>query len=417
VSTGRDKLFSIGTRIWVQCGFLTAGNSCSWKLVLALGIVLYAILVAVALASETNLSPYLTFLAALSVSIAVIWSLTLKASLEIKSMLEVPVELPQEFWLGGSRGKRQWAISLSVPLVITALDYFTPGRTTYYNVTAIIMLNTSAMLGFALPVYLYRQFRSVVQDMQNRIDSSDTKRRATTVIFALAAGGSPTYQAVTMLVAFLAYMIFALLAFVLQGFFFFRLLPILVSIIIAGIVAPMTTTISGFVVHCRRVFRGRSLDLMACDGQGGFGSIGTIGLASSTMSAIVAGLGVPVSFFGPSTVTYYEAGLTAFAVFFVALTFGVPVVFSHAIIASSKRASLEKLCSRYQMILGTSEMAGAGNPKNDQTGLLRMLYLESLIHRVLNVQEWPSSYVMIWGVMNAIIPLGVELVGKHFGIF
>jgi hypothetical protein len=191
-----------------------------------------------------------------------------------------------------------------------------------------------------------------------------------------------------------------------------------VSVVIAGIVAPMTTTISGFVVYCAKVLgHEQSLDVTASDGQGGFKSLGTIGLSSSLMSALVAGFGVPVSFFVPGTVTSYEYGLTLFTVFFVVLTFGTPVVCAHSIIASSKKNILNRLRDQYSSALRVLDMTQPESLPSDQVGLLRLMYLESIFERVLGMSEWPSYYTLVWGVANAAIPILVDLLGRHFGLF
>jgi hypothetical protein len=179
--------------------------------------------------------------------------------------------------------KQNLAFVVTLPVLATVVDFFTSGPTAYFNPTAALILNASAILGLSLPSCVYAQFRDVVESMRNKLDSRDNSRMHAAIMatFASAAGGSSMYQAVTAFVAFGAYMIFAALAFFVHGLFLFRLLPLLVSIVIAGMVAPMTTTISGFVVYCTKVFgHEQALDLTASDGQGGFKSLGTIGLAS-----------------------------------------------------------------------------------------------------------------------------------------
>jgi hypothetical protein len=285
---------------------------------------------------------------------------------------------------------------------------------------SLFILNASVILGLSLPAYVYAQFREVVESMRKKIESRDNSRTSLAIMatFASAAGGSSTYQAVTAFVAFGAYMIFAALAFLVNGLFLFRLLPLLVSIVIAGMVAPMTTTISGFVVYCAKVFgHEQTLDVTASDGQGGFKSLGTIGLSSSSMSAVVAGLGVPVSFFALGTGTPYEYGLTLFTVLFVILTFGTPVVCAHSIIVSSKKIALDRLRDQYACALPVLDMTQPEGLPSDQVGLLRLIYVESIFERVLSISEWPSDYTLVGGVANATIPILVDLVGRHFGLF
>jgi hypothetical protein len=135
------------------------------------------------------------------------------------------------------------------------------------------------------------------------------------------------------------------------------------------------------------------------------------------MSAVVAGLGVPLSFFAPGTVTSYEYGLTLFTVFFVVLTFGTPVVCAHSIIVSSKRNILNRLRHQYDSSLPALDMTRPESLPTDQVGLLRLIYLESIFERVLNISEWPSDYTLVGGVANAAIPIIVDLLGRHFGLF
>jgi hypothetical protein len=361
------------------------------------------------------------FTAALTLSIVVILSLVLRGSQEIQSLVEERSQIPRRFWLYRSMSRvENLAFVVTLPVLATAVDFYTSVRTAYFNPTAALILNISAILGLSLPPYVYSHFREVVESMRSRIESRDDSRMSLAIMatFASAAGGSSTYQAVTAFVAFGAYMIFAALAFLVHGLFLFRLLPLLVSVVIAGIVAPMTTTVSGFVVYCAKVFgHEQSLDVTASDGQGGFKSLGTIGLLSSSMSAVVAGLGVPVSFFAPGTVTSYEYGLTLFTVFFVVLTFGTPVVCAHNIIASSKKNILNRLRDQYNCALPVLDMAQPESLPSDQVGLLRLIYLESIFERVLSISEWPSDYTLLGGVANAAIPILVDLLGRHFGLF
>jgi hypothetical protein len=135
------------------------------------------------------------------------------------------------------------------------------------------------------------------------------------------------------------------------------------------------------------------------------------------MPAVVAGLGVPVSFFTPGTVTPYEYGLTLFTVFFVLLTFGTPVVCAHRIIVSSKRKMLNRLRDRYDCALPVLDMTQPESLPSDQVGLLRLIYLESIFERVLSISEWPSEYTPVGGTANAAIPILVDLIGRHFGLF
>jgi hypothetical protein len=394
----------------------------SWRLLLLVGLLAYAAFIGIALVQGNCLSPYLTFLAALAVSVAVIISLVLKARDEIQDMIKKPFGPPTDFWLYGSiTGKSRYVLAVAVPLIITALEYLMFSRTTYFSLSATTMLCISAMLGLGLPPYVYGRFRVLVENMQNKLDSAEegyAEKRAAMTIYARAAGGSSTCQAVTVLAAFGAYAIFALLDFLFQGLFVFRPLPMLVSIIIAGIVGAMTTTISGFVVYCRNVFAGgRHFDVMDSDGQGGFGALGTIALSSSSMLAVVAGLGVPVSFFGPGPVTAYEFGLTIFTAFVVALNFATPIISAHSVIASSKKKSLDDLGSQYRAALHTLDHIQKVSPPNDQLKLLQVLYLESVFDRVLKVQEWPSVFTLIWGATNTLIPFLVELIGRRLNIF
>jgi hypothetical protein len=109
--------------------------------------------------------------------------------------------------------------------------------------------------------------------------------------------------------------------------------------------------------------------------------------------------------------------LTLFTVLFVILTFGTPVVCAHSIIVSSKKNALNRLRDQYACALPVLDMTQPEGLPSDQVGLLRLIYVESIFERLLSISEWPSDYTLVGGVANATIPILVDLVGRHFGLF
>jgi hypothetical protein len=179
----------------------------------------------------------------------------------------------------------------------------------------------------------------------------------------------------------------------------------------------MTTTISAFVLYCKRSWTKRlSFDLTANDGQGGFGSLIAMGLSSSLMSALVAGTGVPVSLLAAGAATPLELGLTLFMMFFVAVSFVLPVYSAHAIIVHSKKKMLGHIGLWYKASLPKFDQIGDGDLLLDRGRVEQLIYTESVFARVLEVNEWPSTFALFGGAINTAIPIAVDLIGRFLKI-
>jgi hypothetical protein len=402
--------------------FLLSRKDWLWKPVLVLGFLGYVSLAWIALTSEASLSTIAAFIAALTISISVIYSLGSKAGQQRRTLYEVYQKPPAEFWAYRSMtSTSKYAIVFGIPLLVAVIDHLIFGEISYSNWLGRLVLIAAAILGLYLPSYVYREFASLVQEMLDKLPANDThskKDRATMTMFALVAGGSSTYQVATALITVCTYVVFVVLIWGLQGTFLFRPMAALVSIIIAGLVAPMTTTISAFVYYCRRNLNERlRFDVTATDGYGGFQSLATIGLSSSLMSALVAGIGVPVSLLSPGTAAPSELGLTLFMMFFVAASFVVPVHYAHSIIVSSKRKILSDIGFWYRVNLPSFDRTSSEEFLLSHIRLQQLTYVESVFARILKVNEWPSVYAFLGGAINTAIPIAVDLIGRFLKIF
>jgi energy-converting hydrogenase Eha subunit A len=142
-------------------------------------------------------------MAALTVSICVIYSLSLKAVQQRRTLYEERKELPPEFWAYRSmRSRFKYALIFGIPLLAAALDQVIFRQTSFTSLLATVVLVASAILGLYLPSYVYGEFAKLVQEMRGKLPADSGNDRATMTMFALVAGGSSEYQVTTALMLF-----------------------------------------------------------------------------------------------------------------------------------------------------------------------------------------------------------------------
>jgi len=297
-----------------------------------------------------------------------------------------------------------------------------------FQTATVVLLNIACIAGLIASRKVYHYLTDeVLPQMMEKAKKSPEPTRIINVMkmFTQVCGGSPLYQgacAVWTALLFVVVHIFILvpqwqaIAGIKTGLDITPLLAnwlgLLSYILIGGVVGPMATTVSGFIVYCGLVFRnGRFFDPFAIDRRGGFKALGSLGMWSSFMAAVTPGVAIPILFIDfrlKATVeTAISAGLVFFMLICVLLFFFVPVFFVHEAMRASKRLDALDVERKYRVAydefmkktqdrifsdtLGVKEVAG----------ILSLYALKTRFDEITSASEWPTDYLTIFKVLTS----------------
>lgn len=331
--------------------------------------------------------------------------------------------------------------SFTLSLVATAASYLLPilvagpnpwwwtirPRSIAYEMSSFVLLSFAAVMGFLVPHMLYHYLAyEVLEDMNKKANkTSQPKRIARTLkMFTLVAGGSSLYQAACMFIACALFIVIKLffviprwqqLAGIVGGLDMRPLLTdwagLLLYALIGGIVGPMATTISAFMIYCGITFEdGDFFDPLAKDERGGFRSLGIIGIWSSFMVAVVPGVAIPILFLAPKPKTIYEVainmGLLFFLVICVVLFFFVPIYYVHRAMKTSRKPQIQKFEGPYRTKFLEFLKRVEDRKATKMTEILSMLALREIYHDMTGISDWPIDYLAVLKVTaSAVLPI------------
>jgi len=322
------------------------------------------------------------------------------------------------------------AASYLLPMLVAGPDpwwWTIKPRSIAYEMSSFVLLSFAAVMSFLVPRRLYHYLvDEVLEDMNKKANKTSQPKRITRTLkmFTLVAGGSSLYQAVCMFIACALFIVIKLffvipqwqqLASIGGGLDIRPLLTdwagLLLYALMGGIVGPMATTISAFIIYCGITFEnGDFFDPLAKDGRGGFRSLGTIGIWSSFMVGAVPGVAIPVLFLVPKSETIYEVainmGLLFFLIICVVLFFFVPIYYVHRAMKSSRKPQIQKFEGTYRTKFHEFLKRVEDGKAIKTTEILSMLALREIYHDTTGISDWPIDYLAVLKVItSAVLPI------------
>jgi len=296
-----------------------------------------------------------------------------------------------------------------------------------YNISFFILLNFALIMGFLVPRQLYHYFMDeTLQDMMDKAKHAPQHKKIirTLKMFSEVAGGSLVYQGTCVLVAcvlFISINLFFIIPQWQEIAGFTRGLDVrpllgswsvlLIYILIGGVVGPMATTISAFIIFCSISLKNEDFfDPLAKDRRGGFRSLGTLGMWSSFMAAVTPGVAIPALFLDSKPKTIWETAISGGLLFFlticVVLFFFVPIFYVHVTIKASRKHQIRNFEGPYRTRFNEFvETVKDGRPTK-MAKTLSMLALKEIYNDITVASDWPMDYLTVLKVItSAILPV------------
>jgi len=292
-----------------------------------------------------------------------------------------------------------------------------------HNTLNFILLGFSILMGFLVPSRLYHYFvNDVMKDMNKKANKTSQPKKVTRRLnmFALVAGGSSIYQVICIVIACALFVVMKLFniiqwqqtAGIVGGLDIRPLLTdwiaLLLYAFIGGIVGPMATTISAFIVYCGITFKSEGFfDSLEKDRRGGFGSLGTLGMGSAFMAAVTPGIAIPVLFLNPKTEAVYETAtnlaLLLFLMICVSLFFFVPIHYVHTAMKTSRAHEIQKFEKDYRPKLDKFLKRVGEEKKPEMVEAYSILVLKGTYDTVATQSDWPIDYLTILEVVASVL--------------
>jgi len=348
------------------------------------------------------------------------------------------------FWMERvltARPMKYATLSILLSIGVTGLDFlisfliagpkpwWTDGPSTYaFRLVIVVLLNIACIAGLIASRKVYHYLTDeVLPEMMEKAKKSVEPKRIITVMkmFTQVCGGSPLYQGACAIWTVFLFVVIHIsiliprwqaIAGIKTGLDITPLLTdwlgLLSYIIIGGVVGPMATTVSGFIVYCGLVFRkGEFFDPFAIDRRGGFKALGSLGMWSSFMAAVTPGFAIPILFIDSRSKATFEMAISAGLVFFmlicVLLFFFVPIFFVHEAMRVSKEIDALEVERKYRVAYGEFMKKTQNGIFKDTlgvkevAGILSLYTLKTRFDEITNASEWPMDYLTIFNVITS----------------
>jgi len=352
------------------------------------------------------------------ISFSVILSLGLLARSKLREMPYSENPEIKPFWLDRLLGNQNYATfvvlgsfgSTLIDLILSSVKsltwWWTPSSNTALELWRIILFNLAVILGLMLLRSTYQRlkeevFPSMLEKAKiTQLRSEKESILKILVMFTEVAGGSRLYQGICILLTISLY-------FILEIYFCLTLgrlmspisaLDVMVYVVMAGLVGPLATAISGFVVFCGLTFEDpKYFDLLAPDQRGGFETLGKLAAVSSKIAALSPGLALPILLIGYESKSQGELALSIGLIFFVSicvfLFFFVPIFFVHRSMAKSRGYLIKELEKTYREPLRQFVDKLKSKERLSERELLRLLVLNETLERMhVSTKEWPMGF-------------------------
>lgn len=305
--------------------------------------------------------------------------------------------------------------SFSVVFFLFFLDYIlSRGR---YPPPSLFLTSTASFLGLLLSRSLYHRLtEDTVPYISSRLNEHAGKKESREIndgflIFIEAAGRSALYQGVCCIVTIITFIIF-------YRIFSYKLFPSFWSrlfcfVMLAGILGPLSTTVSGFIIYSQRKFSNlRNYSFMLLDDNKMVKNLGGLALHSSFIAAISAGIAVPA--FYMTEMPGLISSFTIFLTICVFLFFFGPVFFIHKTTRKHKAEMLSIVDPSYEKILKeVYRSIESGFVMKESMRLAHFLLIKEVRNDVLRISEWPLTPVTYTkSIVNVTIPVFIELTLK-----
>lgn len=174
--------------------------------------------------------------------------------------------------------------------------------------------------------------------------------------------------------------------------------------LMGGIIGPMATTISAFIIYCGTTFTGeKNFDPLAKDKQGGFGSLGTLGMWSTFMAAFTPGIAIPFLFLDTKPEIMTSGGLLFFLIICVNLFFFIPIYYVHKAMKKSRKLQIQKLEKNYRPKLGEFLEKVENGKTTELTETASMLALKGFYDDVTMKSDWLVNPLTILEVITGVL--------------
>lgn len=319
--------------------------------------------------------------------------------------------------------------AIAVSVGATILQYVTStlitghppwwGGLSVKSIAAIALLNFAAIMGFLLPRRVYHLFREVLGDTIEKAKRSSPKAERDIQIknmnkFAEVAGGSVLYQGICILITVALFVSVNIIWLGIESLFT-SWFDLLLYVLIGGIVGPMATTISGFLVYCGTIFKRKEhFDPLASDRRGGFKKLGSLGIWSTFMAAVVAGVAIPTLFITPRPVApggiMVNYGLTLFMVICIGLFFFVPLFFVHEALKTAKKEKTREIEDEYRRNFNDFLKRTRGGIFRERqnikevAGILSLITLKKIYDDITPMSDWPLNHSVIFALGSFVLP-------------
>lgn len=348
-----------------------------------------------------------------------------------KKKLRKP-EIKPFFWLERNVTtntlKKYVAFAIAVSVGATILQYVTStlitghspwwGELSVKSIAAIALLNFAAVMGFLVPRRVYHLFREVQDNMIEKARSSPKAERNIQIRdmqkFGEVAGGSFLYQGICILITVALFVSVNIIWLGIESLFT-SWFDLLLYVLIGGIVGPMATTISGFLIYCGTIFeRKEHFDPLASDRRGGFKSLGSLGIWSTFMAAVVAGVAIPTLFIAPRPVAPggigVNYGLTLFMVICIGLFFFIPLFFVHGALKTAKKKKTREIEDKYRRGFNEFSKRTRGGVFREKqnikevAGILSLITWKKIYDDITLMSDWPLNHSVIFALGSFVLP-------------
>lgn len=350
----------------------------------------------------------------LAISFAVIYFLyrvATKRRKKHKPMKEGPFWLEKVF---GNTLKKYATRSFLFVVFLFILDYsLSRGR---YSLASLGLTSTASFSGLLLSRWLYHNLNDDVLPYINELLQKYARKKEFKaisngfLIFVEATGRSVLYQGVCCTVTLILFIIF-------YKTFSYELFPsfwsrLLCFIITAGIVGPLSTTISGFIIYCEHKFSDlEGYDFMLLDNNKMVKKLGGLALHSSFISALSAGIAIPA--FLMAEQPGLASSFTFFLTICVSLFFFVPVYYIYTTTGKHKTEMLSNVDTIYEKKLKEVYKSVKTKSTMDEGSIDSFLALKEIRSNISEIVEWPLTPVTSTKViLNVTIPAAIDLCVK-----